>query len=75
MSRRQGFASKPFRRLCIPEGGYEDGDYATLRVNGRVYLSNMMLRNAGYPVLVDVKPGANLVEIYGETASFYIIRR
>lgn len=46
--------------------GLEDGDYVTLLVYGRVYVSNMMLRNAGNSVAVDVNPGPNLVEIYGD---------
>ena len=43
----------------------EDGDYVTLKVNGRVVASNQMIRNYGKVIMLDLKPGKNLVEIVG----------
>ncbi len=43
----------------------EDGDYVTLKVNGRVVASNQMIRNYGRIIMLDLKPGRNLVEIVG----------
>ena len=43
----------------------EDGDYVTLKVNGRVVASNQMIRNHGKIIMLDLKPGRNLVEIVG----------
>ena len=52
--------------IILRDNGYEDGDYVTLSVNGRVYAPRVFLRNAGNSVLVTLNPGANLVEIRGE---------
>ena len=52
--------------IILRDNGYEDGDYVTLSVNGRVYAPRVFLRNAGNSVLVPLKPGANLVQIYGD---------
>ena len=43
----------------------EDGDYVTLKVNGQVVVSNQMIRNYGKVIMLDLKPGKNLVEIVG----------
>ena len=43
----------------------EDGDYVTLKVNGRVVANNQMIRNYGRIIMLDLKPGQNLVEIVG----------
>ena len=43
----------------------EDGDYVTLKVNGRVVASNQMIRNRGRIIMLELKPGRNLVEIVG----------
>ena len=43
----------------------EDGDYVTLKVNGRVVASNQMIRNYVKVIMLDLKPGKNLVEIVG----------
>ncbi len=43
----------------------EDGDYVTLKVNGRVVANNQMIRNYGKVIMLDLKPGKNLVEIVG----------
>ena len=43
----------------------EDGDYVTLRVNGRVYANNQLILNRGTVIMVDLQPGANQVEIVG----------
>ena len=52
--------------IILRDNGYEDGDYVTLSVNGRVYAPKVFLRNAGNSVLVPLNPGANLVQIYGD---------
>ena len=43
----------------------EDGDYVTLRVNGRVYANNQLILNRGTVIMVDLQPGANQVDIVG----------
>ena len=43
----------------------EDGDYVTLKVNGKVVASNQLIRNHGKVIMLDLKPGQNLVEIVG----------
>ena len=52
--------------IILRDNGYEDGDYVTLSVNGKVYAPRVFLRNAGNSVLVPLNPGANLVQIYGD---------
>ena len=52
--------------IVLRDNGAEDGDYVTLSVNGKVYASRVLLRNAGNSVLVTLKPEANLVRIYGD---------
>ncbi len=43
----------------------EDGDFITLRVNGRDYATNLLIRNSGKTILVPLEPGQNRVEIVG----------
>lgn len=51
--------------LILWDNGAEDGDFVTVEVNGRVYASNMMLRNSANSIPVALNPGANLVKIHG----------
>ncbi|MDJ0718736.1 MAG: hypothetical protein QNJ54_31675 [Prochloraceae cyanobacterium] len=51
--------------IVLRDIGSEDGDIVTLKVNGQVIAANVFLRNGGNSVPVNVRPGANLVEIYG----------
>ncbi|MEO1669572.1 MAG: hypothetical protein AAFR77_02120, partial [Cyanobacteria bacterium J06631_2] len=43
----------------------EDGDYISLIVNDKVYVSNQMIYNHGQTIMVDLLPGENKVEIQG----------
>ncbi len=43
----------------------EDGDYVTLRVNGKVYANNQLILNRGTVIRVDLQPGENQVDIVG----------
>ncbi|MDJ0681444.1 MAG: hypothetical protein QNJ18_16440 [Xenococcaceae cyanobacterium MO_167.B52] len=43
----------------------EDGDYVTLKVNGKVVANNQMIRNYGKVIMLNLQPGRNLVEIVG----------
>ena len=43
----------------------EDGDYVTLRVNGRIYANNQLILHRGTVIMVDLQPGANQVDIVG----------
>lgn len=52
--------------IILRDNGYEDGDYVTLSVNGKVYAPRVYLRNAGGSILVPLNPGANLVQIRGD---------
>lgn len=51
--------------LILWDNGAEDGDFVTVEVNGRVYASNIMLRNSANSIPVALNPGANLVKIHG----------
>ncbi len=51
--------------LILWDNGAEDGDFVTVKVNGRVYANNFMLRNSANSIPVALNPGANLVEING----------
>ena len=52
--------------IVLRDNGYQDGDYVTLMVNGRVLASRVYLSNAGKSIPVPLNPGANLVQIYGD---------
>ena len=51
--------------VILWDNGAEDGDFVTVKVNGRVYANNFMLRNSATSIPVTVNAGANLVEING----------
>ena len=51
--------------LIVWDNGAEDGDFVTVKVNGKVYANNFMLRNSANSIPVALNPGANLVEING----------
>ena len=51
--------------IILRDNGYQDGDRVTLSVNERVYATNHFLTNAGTEIPVSLKPGVNLVKIYG----------
>lgn len=51
--------------LILWDNGAEDGDFVTVKVNGRVYANNFMLRNSANSIPVTLNAGANLVEISG----------
>ena len=43
----------------------EDGDYVSLVVNGKVYVSNQLILNQGRVFMVELQPGQNRVDIVG----------
>ena len=51
--------------LILWDNGAEDGDFVTVKVNGRIYANSFMLRNSANSIPVALNPGANLVEING----------
>ena len=51
--------------LIVWDNGAEDGDFVTVKVNGKVYANNFMLRNSANSIPVALNAGANLVEING----------
>lgn len=51
--------------LTLWDNGAEDGDFVTVKVNGRVYANSFMLRNSANSIPVALNAGANLVEING----------
>ncbi|MEL6437817.1 MAG: hypothetical protein AAFQ80_00980 [Cyanobacteria bacterium J06621_8] len=44
----------------------EDGDFVSLIVNGEVITENEMIFNRGQVLMVDLLPGENKIEIYGD---------
>ncbi len=53
---------EPQTRITLRDNADEDGDFVTFSVNGRVYLQNTMLHNAGQTVQVALNPGPSLVK-------------
>ena len=51
--------------INLRDNAYQDGDLVTLSVNDRVVVENHSLLNQGTAIPVSVRPGVNVVKIYG----------
>ena len=51
--------------INLRDNGHQDGDRVTLIVNERVITANHYLLNKGSSIPVSIRPGVNLVKIYG----------
>ncbi|MEM1368884.1 MAG: hypothetical protein AAGG02_12900 [Cyanobacteria bacterium P01_H01_bin.15] len=62
---RNVVASAPMVAIELRDNVDEDGDYVTLRVNGKTYVNNKRIWNRGEVVMVPLQPGENKVEVVG----------
>lgn len=51
--------------INLRDNAYQDGDIVTLSINDRVIVENHSLLNRGTPIPVSLRPGVNVVKIYG----------
>ena len=51
--------------INLRDNAYQDGDVVTLSVNDRVVVENHSLLNQGTAIPVSLRPGTNVVKIYG----------
>ena len=51
--------------INLRDNAYQDGDVVTLSINDRIIVENHSLLNQGTAIPVSLRPGTNVVKIYG----------